>query len=127
MVCRKSQQMALRNRITELRNERGMTVEELAAAADMSPSFVSLLARGKRNVSLRNLEKLATALGCQPEDLIGVQTAINAEIADIWASIPPERRELARQVLQSFTNRPVDNPDKPTQPPKPGTATKKRQ
>jgi transcriptional regulator with XRE-family HTH domain len=118
--------MTLRNRITEFRNERGLTVEELAARADLSPSFVSLLARGKRNISLRNLEKLATALDCRPEDLIGVQAPINSEIADIWAAIPPERRELARTVLQSFTTSPIDTAH-PSGEHDTGTAGKKRQ
>lgn len=118
--------MALKNRITEYRNERGLTVEELAARADLSPSFVSLLARGKRNISLRNLEKLAGALDCRPEDLIGVQAPINAEIADIWASIPPERRDLARQVLQSFANNSVDEASLPKDSARPGQKSQKR-
>lgn len=116
--------MALKNRITEFRNERGLTVEELAGMADMSPSFVSLLARGKRNVSLKNLEKLAAALDCSPQELIGIQPAMNADIADIWASIPAERRDLARQVLESFAT-PVDSTSQ-FDDTKAGTKIKKR-
>jgi len=98
----------LKNRITEIRNERGLTVEELAAKADLSPSFVSLLARGKRNISLKNLEKLAAALDCRPETLIGAETEAVTDIAALWAAIPPDRRELARQVLESFVSKGVD-------------------
>lgn len=96
-------QEMLKNRINEIRAARGLTFEELAERADMSPSFVSLMARGKRNVSLKNLEKLARALDCQPEDLIGVETTLPSDVAAIWASIPPDRRDLALHVLQSFT------------------------
>jgi transcriptional regulator with XRE-family HTH domain len=92
----------LKNRITEIRNERGLTVEELAAKAELSPSFVSLLARGKRNISLKNLEKLAAALDCRPEVLIGAETEAMSDITALWAAIPPDRRELAKQVLESF-------------------------
>ena len=95
----------LKNRITEIRNERGLTVEELAAKADLSPSFVSLLARGKRNISLKNLEKLATALDCRPEVLIGAETESVSDIAALWAAIPPDRRALAKQVLESFVGK----------------------
>jgi transcriptional regulator with XRE-family HTH domain len=98
----------LKNRITEIRNERGLTVEELAAKAELSPSFVSLLARGKRNISLKNLEKLAAALDCRPETLIGAETEAITDIAALWAAIPPDRRELARQVLESFVAKGVD-------------------
>lgn len=92
----------LKNRITEIRNARGLSIEELAAKADMSPSYVSRMARGERNISLKNLEKLAVALECQPEDLMGGKPQMPEEIADIWAAIPADRRELARQVLESF-------------------------
>lgn len=92
-----------KNRINELRLARGLTVEELADRAELSTAYVSQMANNKRNVSLRNLEKLAAALGCRTEDLIGTATPTNNDILDLWAAIPVERRELARQVLESFT------------------------
>lgn len=98
----------LKNRINEIRNARGFSIEELAAKADMSPSYVSRMARGERNISLRNLEKLAAALECSPEELMGGETAVPLAIADIWASIPEERRELAKQVLESFVGKKPD-------------------
>lgn len=104
--------LVIKNRIHELRNARGLTIEELAERADLSPSYISLMANGSRNISLKNLEKLATALRCTPEDLIGTAASTNSDILDIWASIPPERRDLARQVLESFSHRSqVNTPD----------------
>ena len=98
----------LKNRITEIRNARGLSIEELAAKADMSPSYVSRMARGERNISLRTLEKLALALDCSPEDLMGGEAPLPHDIADIWAAIPADRRELAKQVLESFVTKGVD-------------------
>lgn len=100
--CAPNGEAMLKNRITEIRNARGLSIEDLAAKADMSPSYISRMARGERNISLRNLEKLATALECSPEDLMGGEAPVPGDIADIWAAIPPERRELAKQVLESF-------------------------
>jgi len=117
----------LKNRIHELRKARGLTVEELAAQSDMSPSYVSLMASGARNISVSNMKKLALALHCSPLDLLTEGTPADDELLNVWASIPPERRDLALTVLQSFTNQPVDKPDNLTQAPKPGTKTKKRQ
>lgn len=91
-----------KNRINELRVARGLTFEELAERAGFSQGYVHQMASGERNVSIKNLEKLAAALGCRAEDLIGSGTPTNTDILDIWASIPVERRELARQVLESF-------------------------
>lgn len=98
----------LKNRINEIRNIRGLSYEELAERADMSPSFASLMARGKRNISLKNLEKLARALECRPEELMGGDDNAPAELINLWASIPAERRDLALQVLQSFASASVD-------------------
>jgi transcriptional regulator with XRE-family HTH domain len=124
---RRTSAFVLKNRIHELRNARGLSVEELAAAADMSPSYVSLMANGQRNISVKNLKKLALALHCNPLDLLTEGTPADDALLNVWASIPPERRDLALTVLQSFTNPNVDNPAKQTQPSQPGKGTKKRQ
>jgi transcriptional regulator with XRE-family HTH domain len=117
----------LKNRIHELRKARGLTVEELASQADMSPSYVSLMASGARNISVSNMKKLALALHCSPLDLLTEGTPADDALLNVWASIPPERRDLALTVLQSFTNQAVDNPDERTHAHKQGTKTKKRQ
>ena len=103
----------LKNRISEIRNARGLSIEELAAKADLSPSYISRMSRGERNISLRNLEKLATALECSPEDLMGGELHAPTDIADIWAAIPVERRELAKSVLESFVSKGVDENPSP--------------
>jgi transcriptional regulator with XRE-family HTH domain len=104
------------NRIEEIRKARGLTLEELADKAGFSIPYVWQMSRGVRNVSIKNLERLATALDCQPEDLLATNTGTNTDILNIWASIPPERRDLARAILQNFTNPPVDTPPDPPQP-----------
>lgn len=117
----------LKNRIHELRKARGLTVEELASQADMSPSYVSLMASGARNISVSNMKKLALALHCSPLDLLTEGTPADDALLNVWASIPPERRDLALTVLQSFTNQAIDNPDERTHAYKQGTKAKKRQ
>lgn len=79
-----------------------MKVKDLAAKAGFSAPYVSQMELGIRNISLKNLEKLAEALECQPEDLLPVAGGTATDILNIWAAIPPERRELAKQVLESF-------------------------
>jgi transcriptional regulator with XRE-family HTH domain len=56
-------------RLRELRQARGLSQEKLAEQADLSVTYVSSLERGRYNPSLRNLMKLARALGCRVEDL----------------------------------------------------------
>jgi transcriptional regulator with XRE-family HTH domain len=97
-----------KNRIAEIREAKGLKVKELAAMAGFSAPYVSQMELGIRNISLKNLEKLATALECQPEDLLPISGGTGVDILNIWAAIPPDRRELARQVLESFVTKGVD-------------------
>jgi transcriptional regulator with XRE-family HTH domain len=57
---------AVRARRTAL----GLSQEELAARADLHRTYVGDIERGRRNVSLNNIRKLAAALGCSPSDLL---------------------------------------------------------
>lgn len=97
-----------RNRIAEIREAKGLKVKELAAKAGFSAPYVSQMELGIRNISLKNLERLATALECQPEDLLPVSGGTSSDVLNVWAAIPPDRRDLALQVLQSFASTSVD-------------------
>jgi transcriptional regulator with XRE-family HTH domain len=50
-------------RLHQLRKARNMSQEELAFAADLDRSYLSAIERGKRNVSLVNIHRIAGALG----------------------------------------------------------------
>lgn len=52
------------------RKLKGMTQEELAAAAEMERSYVSDLERGTRNPSVAALGRIAEALGLEPHVLL---------------------------------------------------------
>jgi transcriptional regulator with XRE-family HTH domain len=49
-------------RVRALREERGLSQEALSFACDLDRTYVSGIERGKRNVSLRNIYALASAL-----------------------------------------------------------------
>ena len=49
-------------RLRVLRSQKQMTQEELAAAAQISVDFLSLIERGRSSPSFANLEKLAQAI-----------------------------------------------------------------
>lgn len=60
----------LAQRIRAMRRERGMTQEELAQKTGFDRTYISLVERGKRNISLLNLCRLAEALGVAPAALL---------------------------------------------------------
>ena len=57
-------------RVTELREEKGITIEGLAAAADLDYLQVVEIEEGKINVLFTTIVALAEALGINPEDLL---------------------------------------------------------
>lgn len=60
----------LGGRIRERRNELGLSQEALADRAGLHWTFVGQVERGRRNLSLHNLLKLAEALQIDPGRLV---------------------------------------------------------
>lgn len=56
-------------RVRELRQMAGLSQEELAFEADIDRSYVSNIEKGKRNVSLVIIEKIANALNVSINEL----------------------------------------------------------
>ncbi|WP_166822541.1 helix-turn-helix domain-containing protein [Thalassoroseus pseudoceratinae] len=60
-------------RLREVRTGHGISQERLAALAELHRTFVSLIERGERNVTLQTVEKLALALDVEMAELMPVQ------------------------------------------------------
>lgn len=58
------------NRIRILRDERDMTIEDVAEATGLSVSYVSRLESGERNLSVKNLNLFASAFDVDPRDIL---------------------------------------------------------
>ncbi|HWE45765.1 MAG TPA: helix-turn-helix transcriptional regulator [Caulobacteraceae bacterium] len=56
--------------VRRLRKGREMTQEGLAERAEVSQQYVSDLERGRNNPTILQLQKLATALGVRPHELL---------------------------------------------------------
>ena len=57
-------------RLRQLRKQKDLSQEQLAAKADLHRTYISDIERGARNVSLQNIEKIAKALGMNTKDLM---------------------------------------------------------
>ena len=52
----------LGERIKQLRNEKGLSQEKFALLVDMDRTYFATVESGKRNISLKNSEKIAKGL-----------------------------------------------------------------
>ncbi len=50
------------SRIKELREHKEMSQKDLSYSADLDRSYIASVENGKRNISIVNIEKVATAL-----------------------------------------------------------------
>lgn len=60
--------------VRRFRTDAGISQEELAVRAGLHRTYISSVERAQRNVSLENICALASALGCDPRDLLGPGT-----------------------------------------------------
>jgi transcriptional regulator with XRE-family HTH domain len=56
--------------VRRIRTERGWSQEELGARANLHRTYVGAIERAEENLTLRTLDKLATALGVKPFELL---------------------------------------------------------
>lgn len=61
-------------RLVELRKEKGISQENLALECGIARSYLSGVERGKRNIALLNIYKLAQALDIPPSRLLELPT-----------------------------------------------------
>jgi len=60
-------------RVREERTLRGLSIEKLAELAEVTPSFLGLIERGERKLSVHTLDKITKALQAQPNELMQPQ------------------------------------------------------
>lgn len=49
-------------RVREVRKEKGLSQEELAHKADLHRTYIGMIERAEKNITLLNIEKIANAL-----------------------------------------------------------------
>lgn len=84
------------NNITAVRDKRGLTIEQLAERTGLSVSYLSRMARGDRNISIKNLNKIADALNVSPGELIEDQPIAEIPIVS-WVSAGAMLRDDGQQ------------------------------
>ncbi len=58
------------NKIREIRQSKGLSQEQLAEIAEVHRTYVGMIERAEKNITLVSLEKIAKALGVETKDLL---------------------------------------------------------
>jgi len=57
-------------RVREERLKQGLSQEQLAELAGVHRTYIGMIERAEKNITLENIEKLAKALNLKPEELL---------------------------------------------------------
>lgn len=57
-------------KVREIRKENGLSQEELAHKADLHRTYIGMIERAEKNITLLNIEKIANALEVNIKELI---------------------------------------------------------
>lgn len=60
----------LAKRVREIRDRKGISQERLGELAGLHRTYIGMIERAEKNITLVNLDKLARALGVKPSSLL---------------------------------------------------------
>lgn len=94
-------------RLKELRKKKGISQEQLAEYIDVEPRNLSKIETGVTFPSIKNLEKIISALGCQDSELFDFDHLdktknIRIKIAKSIKNLPPEKLVYLYKFLKSI-------------------------
>jgi transcriptional regulator with XRE-family HTH domain len=69
-MAKKKILIAFGDKVRELRKEKGLSQEELSFKADLHRTYIGMIERAEKNITLTNIEKIAKALDVHPSKLL---------------------------------------------------------
>lgn len=58
------------DRVREIRTQKGLSQEQLASLADVHRTYIGMIERAEKNITLININKIANALGVDLKELL---------------------------------------------------------
>jgi transcriptional regulator with XRE-family HTH domain len=90
------------DRIREIREELGLTLDKLAEKTGISKGFLSDVETGKRDISSEYLLKIADAVGASLDYLLRGENSASSSTRQKPVEIPSELSEAAQQLKLSY-------------------------
>jgi transcriptional regulator with XRE-family HTH domain len=107
-VPRKLNLLGFGREIRRRRQALGMTLEQLAERAGLTPNYVGSVEMGRRDPSLSTIFALAKGLQSSPPELLGglgEQSSLAVEAGRLLDSSPPEMQHAVLQLLRVMLRR----------------------
>ncbi len=92
-------------RIRKFRLRKKLTQKELAELIGRKSSVLSLIERNSRNISVKNLQKIAKALGVTTAELVCPDEGDYSECISLLGRLEEEDLKKARDYLEYLTSR----------------------
>lgn len=89
------------NRIREIRDSKGITIERLSEMTGLSVSYLSRLEGGGRNLSVKNLTVIAAALDVPKQDIL-VKPLDRDEIDYVADALRAAPEPLRKSIVDSI-------------------------
>ncbi len=70
MMNKKNILIAFGEKVRELRKQKGLSQEELSFKADLHRTYIGMIERAEKNITLTNIEKIANALDVHVSELL---------------------------------------------------------
>ena len=91
-----------RHFIKQWRKHRGLTQEQLAERIGIARSYLTKIERGDRRYDQPFLEAAASALRCEPADLIMRDPTATENLWSVWEQLSPTERVQAFAVIRAI-------------------------
>ena len=72
MTSKKEILIKFGERVRKIRREKGLSQEELSFKADLHRTYIGMIERAEKNITLLNIEKIANALEVSVSELLRV-------------------------------------------------------
>lgn len=90
------------NRIKELRNERSLSQERLALNAGITPAYLGLVERGKRNATVATVERICSAMNISLSAFFSTADNTSQAEDDVGKQILCQLNGLSREEKIAF-------------------------
>jgi transcriptional regulator with XRE-family HTH domain len=100
--------MSFGREVRRRRKALGLTIEQLAEKASLSPHYLSTVETDGRDPSLSTIVSIARALGCPPGELLGGVRDLSPagyEAGRLFDSVPEEVRDGVLRILRATSRR----------------------